>query len=119
MSKMTRNFHVLHRSGNIGNEFIPKEKNIMTSELKPGSLLPPGVNIGADECPANGRCDSCILASGCTKLHELRTYADEHDLLLPAEFTAAALPRPGAGAQGDDDTDGTNRPGSLLPPGVV
>lgn len=85
---------------------------MMTNEPKPGSLLPPGVNAGADDCPANGRCDSCILASSCTKLRELQTYADEHDLLLPAEFTVAALPRPGQGAQGDYDSE------ALLPPGV-
>lgn len=43
MGKITRNFHVLHRSGNIGTEFYPKEKNIMLTNEPTDGLYPPNV----------------------------------------------------------------------------
>lgn len=101
MAELQRNFHVLHRSGYVGTG-VPREKPMMNTE----QLLPPATNAGAD-CPAGGQCDICPISGRCTRLRELQTYADEHEMLLPAFLNVNSNPR---AAASDDEM--------LLPLGV-
>lgn len=76
MAELIRNFHMLHRSGNVGNEILPKGEIPMNVN----EILYP---VGVEEDPEiNGN-----------DLRTLQAEADAAGLLLPAQYNVTLSPK--------------------------